>query len=213
MRDSSRGRYCSHHRYLMDRYGTTNEPHFARACDYCGADFVTSRSRARFCRTECRRAREREDRISHNASRSRVWVGRCGVCGSAFVSPTADGPHVRMCSDQCRAEAKRTSSRIKERTRDEPRPPRRSSSATSGSARSPKSAPAPEVFTRSEIAERDGWVCQLCGLPVDASLEWPNPMSLSLYRKVPFSAGGSHSRDNCLLTHLKCNLAESEGVA
>lgn len=213
-RDSNRSAFCTRHRYLMDRYGTTDDPEFAKACEFCGTEFSTTRSRARFCRTECRRAREREDRIAKNAMRCRVWVGRCGVCGVAFVSPTADGPHVRMCSDECRAEAKRTSARIKERTRDVPRRVQYAESYAVNDARRRSAAlQTVEVFSRLEIAERDGWVCQLCGDPVDSALEWPDPMSQSLDHKTPLAKGGAHSRDNCQLAHLRCNLAKGDRVA
>lgn len=213
-RDSNRTAYCTRHRYLMDRYGTTDDPEFAKSCEFCGKEFWTARRKARFCRTECRRAREREDRIAKNATRSRIWVGRCGICGVAFVSPTADGPNVRMCSADCRAEAKRTHSRIKERTRDVPRRVLYAESyAVNDARRRAVTLEAVEVFSRAEIAERDGWICQLCGDPVDPTLEWPEPMSQSLDHKTPLAKGGSHTRENCQLAHLRCNLAKGDRVA
>lgn len=204
-RDSNRSAFCTRHRYLMDRYGTTDDPEFSKPCEHCGREFSTSRPRARFCRVECRRAREREDRAAKNASRCRVWVGRCGVCGIAFVSPTADGPNVRMCSDECRAEAKRTRSRITERTRDVPRRVQYAESYAANDARRRSvEQQTIEVFSRLEIAERDGWVCQLCSDPVDPALEWPDPLSQSLDHKTPLAKGGAHSRENCFLVHMQC---------
>lgn len=199
-KDSRRGRFCSRHRYLMDRYGSTDEPASSRPCAHCGAEFVTTRSRARFCQESCRRAQERIDRAARNASRCRVWVGRCGVCGVAFVSPTADGPSVRMCSDECRKSARRSAERIRERTRDEVRPVRAVFEVEALPERGPI-----VMFTRAEIADRDGWVCQVCGEPVDPSLRWPHPMSQALGHVIPRSRGGAHSPDNCQLIHLSCN--------
>lgn len=213
-RDSSRTSFCSRHRYLMDQYGSTDDPSFARSCDHCGETFWTTRRRARFCRAECRRAREKEDRAARNAARCRIWVGRCGICGVTFVSPTPDGYQVRMCSDDCRAEAKRTRSRIKESVREQPRRVQYAESyAVNDARRRSATIDAVEVFSRAEIAERDGWVCQLCSKPVDPALEWPDPMSQSLDHKIPLAKGGSHTRENCQLAHLRCNLAKGDRVA
>lgn len=213
-RDSNRTAYCTRHRYLMDQYGTTDDPEFARACDHCGTEFWTTRRRARFCSVECRRAREKEDRVARNAARCRIWVGRCGICGTAFVSPTPDGHQVRMCSAECRSEAKRTRERIRERVREETRRQIYAESYMVNDARRRASLlSAAEMFSRTEIADRDGWICQLCGEPVDPSLEWPHPLSQSLDHKTPLSKGGTHTRENCQLAHLKCNLAKGDRVA
>lgn len=63
-----------------------------------------------------------------------------------------------------------------------------------------------EVFASAEVFERDGWVCQLCGAPVDPSLRAPSPLSASLDHIVPLSRGGAHSRANTQLAHLLCNV-------
>lgn len=63
-----------------------------------------------------------------------------------------------------------------------------------------------ENFSHEEIFERDDWVCQLCGVPVDPELVWPDRLSASLDHIVPLSRGGFHSRENCQLAHLVCNI-------
>ena len=63
-----------------------------------------------------------------------------------------------------------------------------------------------ETFDRLEIFERDGWVCGICGLPVDRELAWPDPMSASLDHIVPVSRGGKHARANAQCSHLVCNV-------
>lgn len=55
------------------------------------------------------------------------------------------------------------------------------------------------------VYERDGYICQLCGTPVDARLKWPHPYSVSLDHIVPLSLGGMHSYDNVQCAHLRCN--------
>lgn len=213
-RSSSVNEHCNRHRYLMDRYGSTDDPSFGKCCEHCGQEFWTTRRRARFCQESCRRARELEEKAARNANRTRIWVGRCGHCGKAFVSPTADGYQVRMCSDDCRAAAKRSKERIREHTQDIPRRKRYAESMAANDARRRGAvAVAAEVFSRAEIAERDGWVCQLCQVSVDPALEWPHPMSQSLDHKIPLSKGGAHSRANCQLAHLTCNLSKGDRAA
>lgn len=63
-----------------------------------------------------------------------------------------------------------------------------------------------ELFTSQEIFERDGWVCGICGVPVDSSLKHPDPRSASIDHVIPLWAGGPHTRDNVQLAHLECNV-------
>lgn len=63
-----------------------------------------------------------------------------------------------------------------------------------------------ERFDPDEIYDRDNWICQLCGQPVDRSLTWPHPESKSLDHVVPLVAGGDHSRVNTQLAHWLCNV-------
>ena len=73
-------------------------------------------------------------------------------------------------------------------------------------------APA-EVFSPAEIYERDGWVCGICTEPVDPTLTYPDPCSVSLDHKTPLSAGGSHTRENAQCSHLSCNVRKGARVA
>lgn len=65
-----------------------------------------------------------------------------------------------------------------------------------------------ELFDESEIFDRDGWLCQLCGEPVDPSEGPRHPKSKSLDHIIPLSKGGLHTRENSQLAHLGCNSAK-----
>ena len=58
---------------------------------------------------------------------------------------------------------------------------------------------------RNKIGERDGWVCNICGLNVDKNLNYPDPMSASLDHIIPLSKGGLHIENNVHISHLRCN--------
>lgn len=62
-----------------------------------------------------------------------------------------------------------------------------------------------EPYTRAEVFERDGWVCQLCGEPVDRELRAPDPGSASIDHIVPLSLGGDDTPANVQLAHFSCN--------
>jgi hypothetical protein len=61
----------------------------------------------------------------------------------------------------------------------------------------------PEVY----ICERDGWRCAICKRKVTPSRFKRDPEGPSLDHIIPVSEGGRHSRANCRLTHLRCNVA------
>lgn len=63
-----------------------------------------------------------------------------------------------------------------------------------------------------EIFERDRGRCQLCGELVDRTLQWPDPMGVSLDHIIPVSRGGTHEPKNVQLAHWKCNHAKRARV-
>lgn len=68
-----------------------------------------------------------------------------------------------------------------------------------------------EAFSRWAVFERDGWVCHLCGLPVDGSLGGLDPMMPSLDHIIPFNEPGcpGHVWTNVALAHLFCNFSKN----
>ena len=69
-----------------------------------------------------------------------------------------------------------------------------------------------ESFAPREVYERDGWVCQLCLLPIDAGIVWPDSMSPSVDHIVPLAKGGEHSMGNVQAAHLGCNSRKCDRV-
>ena len=70
-----------------------------------------------------------------------------------------------------------------------------------------------ERFTRSEIGERDGWLCGIChdtAHPVDPSRRRPDPLSPSIDHIVAIVAGGTHTRSNVQITHWFCNQEKND---
>jgi 5-methylcytosine-specific restriction endonuclease McrA len=69
-----------------------------------------------------------------------------------------------------------------------------------------------EKFPSTEIYERDGYRCGLCGGKIDRRTKWPHPRSASLDHIKPISEGGEHSRVNVQCAHLGCNSKKHAGA-
>lgn len=163
----------------------------------------------------------------------------CPQCGGAMPPPTGRrGRPRKFCTAECTRTAHRYPDSLS-RTCDEPgcdRPHRakgmchmhwRRVARAEGREKAPvwderrrdawkarqslgRGAAEAESFSYREVFERDGWACGICCEPVDAALEYPDPMSKSLDHVVPLSRGGSHSRENAQLAHLFCNLRKGD---
>ena len=69
-----------------------------------------------------------------------------------------------------------------------------------------------QLSRRLAIYERDGWVCQICLVPVDRSFIGTTSLQRpSLDHKLPRSFGGSDEDENLRLAHFLCNAVRSDG--
>lgn len=68
-----------------------------------------------------------------------------------------------------------------------------------------------ERYTAAEIADRDGWVCQICRKRIGRRFKWPHPRSFSIDHIVPTSKGGDDVKANVQAAHLHCNISKNTG--
>jgi hypothetical protein len=152
-------------------------------------------------------------------------------CGEPFTRPEVRGKRPRFCGDRCREGFRkfRDPDRWRRRDLENARRLLRESAARNKDKRrayrlehmdrervygrdcaqrrrARKTTTSVEVFTHLEIFERDDWVCQICNKCVPPWLRHPHPQSASLDHIVPLARGGTHTRDNVQLAHLRCNL-------
>jgi 5-methylcytosine-specific restriction endonuclease McrA len=66
---------------------------------------------------------------------------------------------------------------------------------------------------RADIFERDGYVCQLCGEPIDMTIKTPDPGSASIDHIIPVCRGGTDDPENVHAAHLGCNFKKGRAVA
>lgn len=196
---SWRADYCRRHGYHFERYGDPIPRVKSSVCVVCAGEFMQSRHDQMTCGApECRQARNRET-TREGDRRYRETHGEW-----RRIVAERDNPD--------RVESRRAADRERDAAMD-PVKKREQRREKDDRRRARKIATAVEPFTRAEVYDRDGWVCQLCLEPVDAGLEYPDPMSKSLDHRVPLARGGTHSFDNCQLAHLSCNVAKSDKVA
>lgn len=198
-------------------------------CQGCGAEVEFSPSR-KWCEA-CKADRQREAEKDRYQPAPTAVSATCRVCSVAFTyERKGRGRHRRYCGDECRAKGMgrlvepvacktcgksflprpkcggycssecwpRDHRRIWASKADEKRACRHRRKARLANT-------AVETFADSEIFERDGWRCGICGKAVDKALTYPHPMSVSLDHIEPIARGGGHTRANVQCSHFICN--------
>jgi 5-methylcytosine-specific restriction endonuclease McrA len=69
-----------------------------------------------------------------------------------------------------------------------------------------------EPYTLIEIAERDGFVCQLCRGPVDMTLSGRMKWGPTIDHRIALANGGDDTRSNAQLAHRVCNLSKGAKI-
>jgi hypothetical protein len=210
---------------MMD--GISSETVTAR-CDLCQEIFTKSQITQRFCSKRCGKIFwGRELRSRSNPNYRRRVVGVCQLCGGGCES--------YVCKPCKNAAAKERTKRYREihgRSDRKNFPPKGVCRKCGGFCkfyvcdvcqydvirqdrkkhRKRLQGVESEPYTSTEIAERDGWRCQLCGKAVNKRLKYPNEMSASIDHIIPISKGGTDLKVNVQLTHLFCNISKGNRV-
>ena len=157
-------------------------------CSFCGGEVRRSATGIpyKYCSDSC---------VAKDARRRAVAEGRvCSVegCGRAVAAKGLCGSHYSI-------EWGRLN------------PDKRSARAHRYRAR--KLAAFVEDVGRIDVLERDGWVCHICGEPIDKELEFPHRLYGTLDHVVPLSKGGLHCSDNVKAAHWICNSLKRDDEA
>lgn len=173
----------------LDEYPDPREI-VAKRCPYCRTSFEAERrSRRTCCSSACSQsfAKYRRERQFDDG---RPWLsfvaGPCAWCRESFVATAArtDDNAPRFCSRRCMKSA---------------------SKARRGRFVIP-------VPVRLAIYERDSWMCQLCGDPVDSTLNPSDAWAATLDHIVcqSWTDEPDHSPENLRLAHRWCNSIRSD---
>lgn len=152
------------------------------------------------CRPEYQRryARARYDRLLRTPDRTDLM---CPDCGVLVPAQRRGAPRLR-----CRLRAKALQKQQRAVwLRENPEWRRAKSREQKRRRRLVLRGVGSERFTDRSVFERDGWMCGICGTPVDPALLYPNLLSASLDHTVPLDQGGLHHLDNVRCAHFICN--------
>ncbi len=193
------GRWCKAcHRACTDARRGIIHKDDPRPCLVCGTMFRPKQRRvALYCSTRCKsrdyqprlNAYKRQRRAAERAQRTPDPSRCCRWCGRV-IAPTKRAD-AKFCSRSCTMAAHRPANNFARRA----------------------NLPKPGAVTLLQLAERDGWCCQLCDGPVDVEVRYPDPWSASIDHVLPVSKGGSHDIRNLQLAHLGCNSRKRDHVA
>lgn len=171
------------------KYSPTNgQTDDLRKCRECKKVYAPKlRTESYFCSRDCKdKNRKKEEKAKRVASKSdRICIG----CEK--IIPKTARADKKWCSEECSLKVR---------------------SHTMNTQRRIRTSEKIQDFKRSEIYERDGWICQLCNKSVNPELSFPNPACASLDHVVPLSRGGSHKTTNVQLAHLRCNTSRGNKV-
>lgn len=181
--------YCTRECAVDHRFTLTGQRRkpTQRKCEVCATEFWTLREESRFCSVPCAKKRQRQ-------RKSR----KCLFCEAEFFGGTRGGTG-KYCSRKCSFAAIRANS-SKPTLVGDPR-----WQVNQFIKRAKRFGRSWERIVPSEVFERDGWACGICGGAVDKFLAWPHPLSASLDHVLPLSRGGNHTHDNVQCSHLSCN--------
>lgn len=183
--------YCSHC-YKIARNG--NRDRYVKACNYCGAEYPTRRRDQRYCSQKCAALASRRFvslscrhcgkmfDAAPSAERSRVYCsiecktnGRriwrtCAGCGHQFNRPVhGTMPHQdkgKYCTRSCYLDHRWGKNRPGKRSSPSEidRACRRSLGMSLRKRCKHYGVPFDPACTREAVCERDGWICQQCGV-------------------------------------------------
>lgn len=159
-----------------------------RTCARCGVNIGHRDKRSRHCSSLCRN-RDYEGAATGT-------IRSCRHCGAAFA-PTKR-THV-YCSATCRSRSDIDRNREAYNRRNSERRARERGAVVDG-----------QPFTRSDVFERDGYICQLCFTPINWTLTGRHPMAPSLDHVVPLNKGGEHTLANTWTVHFACNASKGD---
>lgn len=229
--------YCSGKCRKRNKY--TPKPKVEKPCAQCGCAFSGTLSAA-YCSPKCKNAKVHARRVergyyarpdvkarqaSYQQKKYRADVGAGKASGSrlaAWAAAGADGmadlPDVAHCAIAgCEKDIfalVRCRSHYHSYMRDQGKPWAEEYFApgNDGRIRAKKYGVPFERFSKVDVFDRDGYVCGICDDPVDKSLKYPDPMSVSLDHVVPLSRGGGHLFENSQCSHLICNIRKGARV-
>jgi 5-methylcytosine-specific restriction endonuclease McrA len=153
-----------------------------RTCVACPTAFEATRRNHVYCSERCGK---RTGQRRRRAGLAGPRQSTCDGCGTAYEAKTN---RTRWCSRLC---ANRHYGNLRARQR---------------------ARPSGDLYTDLEIFTRDGWVCHLCGDPVNRAVSRLHPDGATIDHLVPITRGGLDEPSNVATAHWRCNRAKGNSA-
>lgn len=160
-----------------------------RTCVICGKSYEPIHKKQKCCSRDCQTKATNQALVEGLFNIKKT----CTVCGSQF---TPIRVNQEFCSKACREKNYNTLNPDY-------------GSAKRGRYRARLANAEHKPYSATEIFQRDGWRCGICGGKVNKKKKYPDPLSASIDHIIPLSRGGCDTEDNVQLSHLKCNVSKS----
>ena len=192
----TRKKYCNNSCKDRLRSALKRPEPLRRKCKICGADYETQRKNSvtcgiKTCQAENlrRNMRERERLMRQTLPATKVQT--CAWCKGEIVTPRSY-TGVRLYHQACKLQARRANYRRKNTMR--------------------RGVVGAQPIRIQDIGDRDCWLCQLCGQPVDRLLSGRDPQGPTVDHILPISKGGQDTLENVQLAHHRCNSLKGNRV-
>jgi 5-methylcytosine-specific restriction endonuclease McrA len=192
----TRKKYCNNSCKDRLRSALKRPDPLSMKCKICGEDYETQRKDSMTCGSKTCRAewvrrsmRERERIMRQNLPPTKVLT--CAWCKNDIVVPRSLTGGRRY-HETCKLEARRANYRRKNTMR--------------------RGVVGAQPIRIMDIGDRDRWLCQLCGKPVDRSLSGRHPEGPTVDHILPISKGGQDTLENVQLAHHRCNSLKGNRV-
>lgn len=177
----------------------------ALSCPACGGDIPQDwKARPKkTCSLRCHQEQYRKENPDYVQRQSQIGQERskrnykptsydrvCRECQDPFTAKRSDTVYCSpLCSRRFYAKTRRADGRVAEEKA-------RRRALTAGVKITPG--------RRKDVLERDGFICQLCGLPV-VPKPYPFPLAAVLDHRIALASGGPHGPENWQTAHAYCN--------
>jgi hypothetical protein len=191
--------WCNKHYKRWRQHGTTDLPN--GEVQWWHADRATAPT---VCTVEgCGRPYKASGMCAMHWNRNKRQTQQQAMCAWCWELFTTRRRNQKLCSDRCAVEVRLEYGRGYQKTLRATDPDRTAYQREHRRALLLACRSVP--FKRSDVFERDGWICQLCHEPVDPEIKHPARRSVSLDHIIPLARGGDHVYENAQTAHLSCN--------
>lgn len=198
-----RQKYCSR-KCAFDAQAAVRPPKpipvkisYERNCLWCGVAFSTPYPNKIYCSDDCCRNAGLKAKRDQWAEKYVPKTYVCKECNTEFTTECGD-THSVFCCQSCADKYDRRQEHQTERHKQSMREAKRRREKQLRDSFI-------ENVSYDAIYQRDGGICQICGLPVHPAKGVDNNWDGTIDHIKPLSVGGKHSMANCQLAHRICN--------